>query len=171
MTNRVYRTTITIPQKLKDEMDALGAQVNWSAVAAEAFQRKVAEVRSGREKATMKQKVIERLRKAGQADQQGFEAGQAAGRKWAEEKALPRHLRAIENAEEAYVTDEDEEHGWSASENLAHAITAMNDMYECRAFWDDAIGPKGSNLMEVEDFAHGFIAGAREVWDEVKGDL
>jgi hypothetical protein len=171
MTQRVYRTTITIPQKLKDQMDALEAQVNWSAVAAEAFQRKVAEVRSGKERLTVKSQVIERLRKAGQADPQGFEAGRAAGRKWAEEKALPRHLRALENALDFYVPDQDEESPWGAPDNLARAFEVISSVGESRTFWREAIGPKGFELMLVEDFARGFIAGAREVWDEVRGEL
>src|SRR5262249_41549988 len=90
-----YRLTITVPRDVKEQMDHIAEQVNWSAVATEAFRRKVIEIKTGRNKAMTKEKVLERLRAAGEADPQGFEAGRNWGRKWAEEKALPRYLRNI----------------------------------------------------------------------------
>src|SRR5690348_7560381 len=42
-----YRLTITVPRAVKEQMDQVAEQVNWSAVATEAFQRKVIEIRAG----------------------------------------------------------------------------------------------------------------------------
>jgi hypothetical protein len=170
----IYKMTVSIPKELKAEMDAVGEQVNWSAVAKEAFQRKVAEVRSGRNKAMTKAKVIERLRKAGQEDPFGFEAGRAAGRKWAEDKALPRHIRNLARDPDwpfaEYISPDDEEQlPWSLSSKLALVLERGSGDWP--AFWDKALGPEGSRLIDSEDFARGFVAGALEVWAEVGGEL
>jgi hypothetical protein len=50
---RSFRTTITIPQDLKERMDALEVEVNWSAVAARAFEEKLAEIGSNKERQVM----------------------------------------------------------------------------------------------------------------------
>jgi hypothetical protein len=164
-----YRLTITVPLSVKEQMDQLKEPVNWSAVAAEAFQRKVIEVRSGRAKAMTKAKVIERLRAAGKADPKGFEAGRAFGRKWAEEKALPRYLRNLKEIDDVFdLVDEDVPGRLSA--RLARALTGEY-LVKLDEFWHDAIGPDGDKLVDGEDFARGFIDGALEVWEEVKEDL
>jgi hypothetical protein len=48
-----FRTTITVPQDLKERMDAVQVDVNWSAVAARAFEEKLVEIASKKEKREM----------------------------------------------------------------------------------------------------------------------
>jgi hypothetical protein len=182
-----YRLTITVPLSVKEQMDQLKEPVNWSAVAAEAFQRKVIEVRSGRAKAMTKAKVIERLRAAGKADPKGFEAGRAFGRKWAEEKALPRHLRVLaKNPNEAWEGYENPETDPELSMRIAWTIlegdvgkplsmdtAGQLGLYfpDVASFWREAVGLEDVRVADGEDFARGFIAGALEVWEEIKEDL
>ena len=69
--SKTYRTTISIPRDLKEEMDALGDQVNWSAVAAAAFRAKVFEVQNRRRESMSKEDVIKRMRTADENDTEG----------------------------------------------------------------------------------------------------
>jgi hypothetical protein len=167
--------TITIPVSVKEQMDQIKENVNWSGVAAEAFQRKVVEIRTRRSKAMTKHKVIERLKSAGEADPMGFEAGHALGRQWAEEKALPRYLRNLAKDPEAgFAQQYDEEDGTPIFRRLC--VRLANVMTgECNAdfeaLWTEALGPNGDSLADKEDFARGFGAGALEVWEEVKDAL
>jgi hypothetical protein len=176
MNNTSYRMNITIPQRLKAQMDKLAEQVNWSNVAAEAFQRKIVEVQSARKRTMTKEKLIDRLRKAGKDDLRGYETGHAAGRSWAETKALPRHLRNLERIQEkgfdeVYKDDEDPGSPWGPADMLALNIDeGIMSLDQCREFWKEACEGDAS-LIHSRDFARGLVAGAAEVWEEVKNDL
>jgi hypothetical protein len=167
-----YRMTITIPASVKEQMDQVKEPVNWSAVAAEAFRRKVVEIRTQRSRSMTREKVIERLRSAGKADPRGAEAGREFGRKWAEEKALPRQLRNLaKDPEGAFEEpDPDEIYLRRLSSRLANLIADEGNLSP-RDFWNVAVGADGDTLADDEDFARGFVAGALEVWEDVKDDL
>jgi Sec-independent protein translocase protein TatA len=72
------RTTITIPNDLKRRMDKLPEQVNWSGLACQAFQAKLAEIEAKKERAmptnvltgNEKEKLLKRLRPAKQAKEE-----------------------------------------------------------------------------------------------------
>jgi hypothetical protein len=180
MASNAQRVTITVPAAVKKQMDEISESVNWSAVAAEAFQRKVNEIRTRRNKTVTKQMVIERLKSAGKEDPKGFEAGREFGRTWAEEKALPRYLRKLAKGVEyafdrhAFAEGQDPadpfSEPWPLSARLAFTI-AGGQFNEWKEFWQKAIGSNGHHRMDGEDFARGFIAGATEVWEDVKDDL
>src|SRR5260370_8114024 len=75
-----YRTTITIPSDLKARMDAIGEEVNWSAVASRAFEARLAEIISKRGAKKMED-VVTRLRASknkaqDEAKTRGIEAGE-----------------------------------------------------------------------------------------------
>jgi hypothetical protein len=179
MATNSYRMTITIPVSVKEHMDQVKEQVNWSAVAAEAFQRKVVEIRTRRTKAMTKAAIISRLKAAGEADPKGFEAGRAFGRKWGEEKAPPRYLRNLaRNPEEAFEWKVDPDPApyeggpyRTISYTLARVITDESGGENAQAFWAETVGADGYELADKEDFARGFVAGALEVWEEVKDEL
>src|SRR5262249_23608495 len=81
----VVRTTISLPPDLKSRMDAVKESVNWSGVAAAAFEAKLKELAARKEPENMED-VVKRLRAAAELEaneeyQAGFEAGQA----WAKE--------------------------------------------------------------------------------------
>jgi hypothetical protein len=57
----IYRTTISISADLKRRIDKAGEDVNWSAIAARAFESKLADIAAKKEKKNMDD-VIQRLR-------------------------------------------------------------------------------------------------------------
>jgi hypothetical protein len=81
------RTTISIPASLKARMDAATEEINWSAVAAHAFEARLAEIITKRGAKDM-QEVIARLKasKAKSDDATQHEA-EGAGRQWAMNQA------------------------------------------------------------------------------------
>src|SRR4051794_7369221 len=96
MGSKVYRTTISIPQDLKEQMDAVKDQVNWSAVAARAFQAKLFEIQARKAKSMSKEDVVKRLRALQEQEgEEEYAEGKQAGREWAERQAKPRELRRL----------------------------------------------------------------------------
>lgn len=93
------RTTITVPMKLKRRMKALGSEVNWSAVACAAFETKVNELTSEEEVDSL-DVVVERLRRFRTVeevrDDDAFNSGVEAGRKWAMSSAAPGQLQRLQ---------------------------------------------------------------------------
>src|SRR5262249_28143611 len=89
-------TTITVPPDLKARMDEVEEDVNWSAIACEAFEQKLAEIIQRRGTVDMTE-VIDRLRAskrkhASEQYQQGLEAGQH----WARDEAEAEELIQLE---------------------------------------------------------------------------
>jgi hypothetical protein len=91
----VIRTNISLPRELKARMDRVQG-VNWSAVASEAFERKLLELASKREVKGMND-VIARLKAAAELEaNEDYQDGHQRGEKWATEKATPRQLRRLQ---------------------------------------------------------------------------
>ena len=42
---------------------------------------------------------------------------------------------------------------------------------DCATFWESAAGDEWEHLADDPVYVAGFIAGAKAVWDEVKGEL
>src|SRR5262245_47766624 len=94
---KTYRTTISIPLDLKARMDAAGEQVNWSAVAARAFEEKLAELasRKSAKERTMAD-VVQRLRASKLKGQdRRYKAGHDAGERWAKNLASAEELERL----------------------------------------------------------------------------
>src|SRR5262245_60643039 len=90
------RTNVSLPRGLKARMDAVKVPVNWSAVAAEAFERKLLELESRREVGNMDE-VLARLKAAAALDgKEDYQEGRVAGEAWAKEGARPKQLRGLE---------------------------------------------------------------------------
>lgn len=179
---KIYRTTISIPQELKDEMDAVTEQVNWSAIAARAFQAKLVEIRSRKGKSMSKEDVVKRLKAASEVEEeQEYEAGKKAGREWAEQTATPKELRRLRRyfqcyeGQQAYWWDIDA--NWSGPYGalekfvLAARPETIRDDHEVFGFfWEEALG-EFDEWINDPDFFHGFGDGAMEVWQDVKNEL
>src|SRR5262249_34830315 len=88
---RIIRTTISIPQDLMARMqEAKG--VNWSAVAARAFEEQLNEIARARKEKTMDDAIL-RLRAAKRClDDEDYREGHKAGQAWACEHAEPKEL-------------------------------------------------------------------------------
>ena len=89
------RFNITIPDDLKARMKEVREDVNWSTVAAHAFEQKLAEILKRKGPKDMKS-AIERLRASKQRlDNEEYEAGFEAGQNWAMESAEAWELTNI----------------------------------------------------------------------------
>lgn len=177
MAHNFKRMTISISAILKKEMDAING-VNWSAVAARAFEAELVEVRARKETATMDD-VIERLKAADKEDaSEAFANGKEAGDTWARQQGRPKQLRRLAE----FPGDPT----YTISDMLGVFCNGMNsgiacglfdwmkphgDQSETRDFWDGILGDGGMELIEDEDFALGFFAGALEVWGKVEDKL
>jgi hypothetical protein len=167
----VTRTNISISRELKARMDAVGERVNWSAVAAEAFEAKLLELESRKEVRGMDD-VIARLKAAAELEENdAVQDGVTAGRGWAMRQATPKELRRLEDQRDGdgWLRVRDARQPWitlvgiiQGNENL-HAMSAQ-------AFWKAVLGETSLKPSDL-DFLRGFIDGALDVWDKVKDQL
>jgi hypothetical protein len=174
-----FRTTITVPADLKRRMDAAGQDVNWSAVAARAFEAKLAEI-AGKKVSKMMNDVIQRLRASKQrAEDSRYRDGEAAGRQWAKNKAEATELKKLERFRESlshqwdeYFTEVWGANDFSPGEWLGMHITADDEgAVECadaEEFWRSVLGDRS---YQEPVFAKGFAEGALTIWQEVKDKL
>jgi hypothetical protein len=174
------RTTISLPRELKDRMDEVTASVNWSAVAAQAFEAKLLELASKKEVGSMDD-VINRLKAAAELeDREDYQAGFAAGERWAKARATPKQLRRLAEYLDSFneYTDWYDIDGgwnapWGATGYFALAVLGLKDDEADRtaadAFWEQALGD--DERVRDQDFFHGFGDGALDVWEKVQDKL
>jgi hypothetical protein len=176
-----YRTTISIPLDLKRRMDEVEG-VNWSAVATRAFEEKLAEIATKKERKSMTD-VVQRLR-ASKVRAQGkvYQEGYTAGRRWASEIAAAAELeRMAEKRDELYKAGPNEWDRWFKSDapgyDLLQAIAekrikdnAGPFMQHYELFWGQIIGID-DRTRGLPDYVRGFAEGALEVWDAVRDEL
>src|SRR5438094_610841 len=94
------RMNISVPDTLKARMDLIVEAVNWSALACLAFEDKIAEIATRKEKKTM-QDVIDRLKVSHRANLDALTTeGLECGRQWAMHKASAVELRRIKEQKE-----------------------------------------------------------------------
>jgi hypothetical protein len=176
---RSHRTTITVPNELKARMDAIGEDVNWSALACRAFEQKLGEIINRRGVKGM-QGVIARLRASKlEHASEAFGDGIAAGKEWAGATAEAVELERLERYREDIGSAWDEVFaagfGGAIGIHERLAWTARPDDERDREaasrFWEQAIGDNFESLMCDDDFLKGFVDGALEVWDAVKDQL
>jgi hypothetical protein len=170
------RTNISISRDLKKRMDAVKVPVNWSAVAAQAFAKKLKELESQKEVKGMHD-VIARLRASQQLESnEDYQTGRKAGEEWAREKATTRELRRLKKFSSEFDC---RDWNWSPPMwggdtcGIAHYILVEmdpkceGDRVASEGFWEEALDeqyPEG-------DLLRGFCDGALEVWDQVKDKL
>jgi hypothetical protein len=170
--------TITLPPGLKARMERVEEHVNWSAVAAQAFEQKLAEIIQRRGAKTMED-AITRLRASKQKSaNEDYQPGYKAGQAWAANRAETIELDRLEEFCQAVESDPWGWEGWirpsypdafSPAENLVFKIDPDNQGRDvARAFWQ-----VNSPTEEIPsgDFAHGFAMGAVAFWMKVKDQL
>jgi hypothetical protein len=176
------RTNISLPRELKARMDAVKSPVNWSAVAAQAFEAKLLELESTKEVSSMDD-VIARLKAAAELeDKQEYQRGFALGQGWAKQEATPKQLRRLEEYVNSF-NDLDwfdvDSPGWNAPYGatgyFALAVMGLSPEEaqgaEEEQFWQKAIGFPTDRLLADADFFRGFGEGALAVWDLVQDKL
>jgi hypothetical protein len=171
------RMNISLSQDLKRRMDQVEESVNWSALAARAFQGKLAELAAKKDQKTMDD-VIQRLRESRlKLEEADYHAGKEVGCEWAKNDAEARELITLDKTSiqcndwpNFFTTDGSD--AFSAAERFVEAIRGEGDSLrdEADEFWTFVVGDDWQRVV-TDDWARGFADGALELWDEVKGSL
>ena len=171
------RTTISISDDLKKRMDRIKEPVNWSAVAADAFEYKLREIVRNQEGKTM-DVVIERLRASrARSGMDYFALGQARGIEWAKQTAEFGELRRLERFDfvdmlEHHSAKPDGASSWS--EKIAFDILPGPNAHtpaEALEFWKSSAGVLDKEHLKSVKFLHGFVTGAVSIYEQVKEAL
>jgi hypothetical protein len=179
----VIRVNISIARGLKSRMDAVTVPVNWSAVAAQAFEAKLLELASKKEVGSMED-VIARLKASAELeDKDDFQAGFAAGERWAKQTARPKQLRRLEEYIEGCAAGDIDwfdvgsprwKAPWGATGRFALAVLGLDgdvaDRGAAEAFWRSALGTDAERINDP-DFFRGFGEGAEALWEAVRDEL
>jgi hypothetical protein len=171
------RTTISVPSELKARMEAVDEPVNWSALACQAFEQRLAEIIKRKGSGDMND-VVSRLRVSKRKlENEQFQAGIEAGRVWAKDEAEAGELIRLAEWRNAYpgtdwevVFAADDRAAYCSAEHFVFGVwpendgdrSAANDFWEPRGF--EATHPSG-------DYVRGFAEGALAIWHEVKDQL
>jgi hypothetical protein len=152
-------------------MDKLGGDVNWSALAADAFTAELQRIKA--RKAALKGKpmdaTIDRLRQSKKTYlAAAVERGNADGVTWAMESAEYGELKAIADKwPDVQTCDTDDAFGPPAVFLSMFAVDPV-DHESNNDFWD-ALGKERSDDDQYSaPYWEGFVAGALEVWEEIK---
>jgi len=169
------RTTISVPDDLKKRMDRVKEPVNWSAVAAKAFDLKLGELARNRKEKTM-DSVVERLRASKIQHVNAVERlGREAGRMWASNVAEYDELEHIADIDtnEWFNGEPMAPYGWC--DYLAFAVLGTPqselDGSVSQDFWDSAVGDSHDPRITSEKWLEGFIDGATDVYRNVEGKI
>jgi hypothetical protein len=162
------RTTISLPDDLKAEMDKLGADANWSGIAADSFRAELNRIKA--RKAALKgksmQATIDRLKASKAAHAKAAETrGREAGAKWAREDAEYGELRALANGPPLSFDTDD---AFGAPGIFFRLIGRDVDRQTVGDFGLDR--DLGDDLYSAE-FWDGFREGAEEVFEAVAAKL
>jgi len=148
-------------------MDEVKDQVNWSAVARDAFEAKLSDIARSKE-LEMDDKAVTRLRQSKEAFQaKERESGKECGREWATNKADYEELVNLNRSLEDHGHDYDE---WMSGVDdptawIMSVIDGEPGGYNFHRDEQDSLW--GSIKDPGADFVAGFAEGAIEVFDKV----
>ena len=169
--------SISVPGSLRKRMKGLKEPVNWSQVATQAFEERLASMKQVKEAISMEE-VVQRLRVSRRNDgNPDFKKGLEAGRVWAQQAAKWQELERLAKkySSAAWEKTGDGSRQSEASTHfslLLYDATDLRDLHHnlMRDFWDVwAIGVPESGV--VFDFIHGFWKGAVDVYEEVRDQV
>ena len=164
----IVRTTISLPVDLRRRMDQVKEHVNWSAIAGSAFEEKLKDIASKREKETMDE-VIQRLRVSKrESASANYKYGFEEGYRWAKQRATVTELDQLETHYEVNLLEQDD-----AAESLFSWMQGCdpNARTNLADFWAEMLNDNKTTLYRSADFVRGFAEGALELWDEVKDKI
>ena len=174
------KINIYVPDEMKARMDGAETTANWSAIAQRAFESELNHLERIKEVKSMSD-VIERLRgskqnKAEELQKQGRERGVDWAKHSAEYDELRRASQTDTNEldQAIIVGDPDEAYrDWVARHILAGSEW---DAYGWDERWEltaNLFGVDEDMLVAVvtTEFIEGFLEGAADVWDQVKGEI
>ena len=169
------RMNISVPDDVKDRMDAVEEPVNWSAVASRAFSIELGEIAKRNQEKDMSA-VIDRLRASkiehmDVKEMEGFDAGQEWATQTAEFHELDRLADAKAKNESIWddLFDTGNNSVWSAAE-LMHAYingAEQPDRQESAEFWESTCDDTAPD----NEFVRGFCEGALEIYWSVADEI
>ena len=179
-TSGSQRTTISIPADIKRRMNNVKEDVNWSAIACRAFESKLAEIATRKERKTM-QDVIDRLRESKRQSEGADHAdGFVTGKDFAMHRAEAHELQALEALQrrthdwDGYFTQPEGSGALGLADLLYLEIipeSEQNGRDGSAEFWDFAIGADVDRYRLSPTWLKGFAEGALDVWEDVKSKL
>ena len=167
------RTTISLPDDLKKEMDKLVGEVNWSALSADTFRAEINRIKVRKAALTgdAMAATVERL----QASKKQYTAsasarGRAVGADWALKTANYGELCGLAQLDlDDFFDGFPNEHasGFGFHEYLAWNIAGPVDhsREQAAAFWRRATKRTVGEDIQSKDFLRGFAEGALEVFE------
>ena len=179
--SNIVRTSISVPRELKRRMDKVKEDVNWSALACQAFQEKLAEIAARKEVKAMAD-VVERLRASKRkSDNEEYQAGHKEGREWAEGHAEAAELERLKALRDQYEREPTYNWEWffsgegqsqfSVGQTLYFAINPVaeedRDYSAAGEFWESVASTDDPD----SEFVRGFADGAIDLWIEVQDQL
>jgi hypothetical protein len=173
------RTTISVPVALKKRMDEATEPVNWSAIAAAAFQQKLSEIAERKDRKTMSD-AIERLRGSKRkSDTAEYKEGEAAGRDWAMHTAEAAQLERLRVYLDTFLGHDEVllfdpvASAYSGAEVIYFSIDPEcgEDRDSADGFWTMALGETETEQTIQPESVRGFVQGALDVWNEVRTQL
>jgi len=153
------RVNVSVPDEMKERMDALADRVNWSEAARAAFEREITAA-SMPDDPDIDQ-VVERLRKS-KADswQANLKKAREEGREWAKKRASYNQLKEVVRLKftgRGYWKQFDE-------------ATFEEESGDWGGYFSDRYGERPGEEpvpMPPDEFVEAFVEGARDVWHEV----
>jgi len=156
-------------------MDRVREPMNWSAIAAEAFELKLGDLARNRKEKTM-ETVVERLRASKIRRESALEKeGRDLGAKWAKNMAEFDELQRISeiNLNEWFSGQPNAPYGWA--DYLAFGVLGTNiddaDRDASHYFWQRAVGNVRDERLSSEEFLTGFVQGAEGVFRQVEDQI
>jgi hypothetical protein len=175
------RTNISLPADLKARMDEVDQRVNWSGVAAEAFQRKLLELESRKEGETMDEARASYKARGELEENEEYQAGYEAGETWAKNQGTPKQLRRLEGYVDEFARQgaewwDVESPGWAApggaTGSFAIDVLGLNrdnaERDDIEGFWEQALD--NAKRIEDADFFHGFGDGAIAMREKLENE-
>jgi hypothetical protein len=170
----VIRISISVPRKLKAEMEAVAGTTNWSAVACEAFRAHLLGLAARRRDVETRGEVIARWKAIDELEaSDDYQAGRAAGERWARQEARPGQLRnlvpmrnlkeAMDEADRTLPKDPDGPFATVAREAARWGLPPVG--------WHVYFGMLGRRrAVTTHEEVRSIAAQADEFWLEVLGD-
>lgn len=168
------RTTITLPSTLKERMDREAPEVNWSRLAAEAFEAKLDEMVVEKRTELTLEDVAARLRgsKRNRVDAV-YNRGKKLGIDWAKRKAQIDDLQLFEDLRPGITPSEwkslaGEKRGVPIAYRFIRWLAP--ERFGEREFQDKFWSIAGADEVQItkQPFVEGFIEGVLDVWNQVR---
>ncbi|MGH8502011.1 MAG: hypothetical protein ACREVE_05965 [Gammaproteobacteria bacterium] len=162
------RTTIYVPDDLRERMDQASEEVNWSQVACRAFEMKLGELATTKREKDMTD-VIQRLRASKIEDEaELYTDGKDLGREWAKDTATWLQLKRVPASHDQMFRENLIDDG-ALGHWVACKIIGDNDAdwQTINEFWSEVVGEIDDARVNDDDFIRGFVDGANEIYGEV----